>query len=60
VAAVILYRIISFWGFLPVGWVVWGAMAIRDRREDRARDRAALSEAPDGLAIAAGEGGART
>ncbi len=35
VAAVILYRIISFWAFLPVGWAVWGALAIRDRRSDR-------------------------
>ena len=24
VAAVLLYRIVSFWGFLPVGWVFWG------------------------------------
>jgi hypothetical protein len=35
VAAVILYRIISFWGFLPVGWLTWGVIAIRDRRADR-------------------------
>jgi putative heme transporter len=35
VAAVILYRIISFWGFLPVGWFVWGVLAVRDRRTDR-------------------------
>jgi uncharacterized protein (TIRG00374 family) len=35
VAAVILYRIISFWGFLPVGWFVWGVLAARDRRADR-------------------------
>jgi hypothetical protein len=41
VAAVILYRIISFWGFLPVGWFVWGVLAIRDRRADRDRDRRA-------------------
>jgi uncharacterized protein (TIRG00374 family) len=26
VAAVLLYRIISFWGELPVGWATWGAM----------------------------------
>lgn len=37
VAAVILYRIISFWGFLPIGWVVWAVVAVRDRRTDRAR-----------------------
>ncbi|MGA2036351.1 MAG: YbhN family protein [Acidimicrobiales bacterium] len=26
VAAVLLYRIISFWGELPVGWATWGAI----------------------------------
>jgi uncharacterized protein (TIRG00374 family) len=26
VAAVLLYRIISFWGELPVGWATWGAL----------------------------------
>jgi len=36
VAAVILYRIISFWGFLPLGWLVWALVAMRDRRADRA------------------------
>ncbi len=36
VAAVILYRIISFWGFLPVGWIVWAFVSVRDRRADRA------------------------
>jgi hypothetical protein len=55
VAAVILYRIVSFWGFLPVGWVVWGAMAFRDRREDRARDVAAARQSPDALAVASTE-----
>lgn len=37
VAAVILYRIISFWGFLPFGWLAWGVVAFRDRRSDRAK-----------------------
>jgi putative heme transporter len=37
VAAVILYRIISFWAFLPIGWVVWAALAAHDRRVDRRR-----------------------
>jgi hypothetical protein len=27
VAAVFLYRILSFWAELPVGWVTWGALA---------------------------------
>jgi len=52
VAAVILYRIISFWGFLPVGWLVWAVKTIRDRRADRARDRAVARPVPDGLAVA--------
>src|ERR1019366_2633209 len=43
VAAVILYRIISFWGFLPVGWMTWGLMAISDKRSDR---RKIASEPP--------------
>ena len=33
VAAVLLYRIISFWGELPVGYAVWGALAVKTRRE---------------------------
>jgi uncharacterized protein (TIRG00374 family) len=33
VAAVLLYRIISFWGELPVGWSIWAGYAWRSRRE---------------------------
>ena len=32
VAAVFLYRLISFWLELPVGWATWGAMAWSQRR----------------------------
>jgi uncharacterized protein (TIRG00374 family) len=32
VAAVLLYRIITFWGELPVGWGTWGALAWIARR----------------------------
>ncbi len=32
VAAVFLYRIISFWGELPVGWFAWAWLARRRRR----------------------------
>jgi len=32
VAAVFLYRLISFWGELPVGWVAWAWLAARRRR----------------------------
>jgi hypothetical protein len=31
VAAVLLYRIISFWAELPVGWVAWGWLTWRGR-----------------------------
>jgi hypothetical protein len=36
VAAVLLYRIVSFWGFLPVGWVFWGGLTWHNRRADQA------------------------
>jgi hypothetical protein len=36
VPAVLCYRIVSFWGFLPVGWSSWAVMGIRARRQDRA------------------------
>ncbi len=52
VAAVILYRVISFWGFLPVGWVSWGVLAVRDRRSDRRR----AAMAPKELARAVEQG----
>jgi uncharacterized protein (TIRG00374 family) len=32
VAAVLLYRILSFWIELPVGWATWGALVWSDRR----------------------------
>jgi len=35
VAAVLLYRIVSFWGFLPVGWAVWGGLTLSNRRADK-------------------------
>lgn len=37
VSAVLLYRIISFWGFLPVGWSAWAGLGLAHRwRRDRA------------------------
>lgn len=39
VPAVLCYRIVSFWGFLPVGWLSWAVMAVIGR----ARDRIAVS-----------------
>lgn len=38
VGAVLLYRIVSFWGFLPVGWLCYLAIVLRDRRADRLRE----------------------
>ncbi|HEX4245712.1 MAG TPA: YbhN family protein, partial [Acidimicrobiales bacterium] len=35
VAAVLLYRIFNFWIVLPVGWVAWLTMLVRQRRELR-------------------------
>jgi uncharacterized protein (TIRG00374 family) len=35
VAAVLLYRVISFWGYLPVGWLVWAGLTWNNRRSDR-------------------------
>jgi putative heme transporter len=62
VAAVLVYRIVSFWGFLPVGWLAWVGLALKRRREARAAARnpvepAALPhiDAPLG-AVAGGEG----
>jgi uncharacterized protein (TIRG00374 family) len=43
VAAVVLYRIISFWGYLPVGWAAWGGVTLANRRHDR---RAAVAGLP--------------
>jgi uncharacterized protein (TIRG00374 family) len=37
VAAVLVYRMISFWLLLPVGWAAWAALTVRARR--RAGDR---------------------
>jgi uncharacterized protein (TIRG00374 family) len=36
VAAVVLYRLISFWGLLGVGWLAWAILAYQTRRDERA------------------------
>lgn len=36
VPAVLCYRIVSFWGFLPVGWLGWAVMALVGRRQAHA------------------------
>lgn len=48
VAAVLLYRIISFWAELPVGWAAWAALELSGRRS-RAR-AAATSGEPEQVA----------
>lgn len=48
VAVVLLYRIMSFWGELPIGWGTWAATVWATRRE-QAR-RAAATEHPDEMA----------
>ncbi|MGO9343295.1 MAG: lysylphosphatidylglycerol synthase transmembrane domain-containing protein [Acidimicrobiales bacterium] len=45
VAAVFLYRLISFWGELPVGWIAWAWLAAR-RRRTRAGLGGGLPEVP--------------
>lgn len=40
VGAVLLYRIVSFWGFVPVGWLAYLGVKVRDTRSDRALRRA--------------------
>ena len=42
VAAVFLYRLISFWGELPVGWTAWALLARRRRRQLRALEAEAV------------------
>jgi uncharacterized membrane protein YbhN (UPF0104 family) len=36
VAAVLVYRMISFWGLLPPGWICWGVCSWVLRKADRA------------------------
>ena len=41
VAAVLVYRIISFWASLPVGWISWAALTVEARAIDRRAEAAA-------------------
>jgi len=45
VAAVVLYRLISFWGLLAVGWLAWALLAYQARKHDRAEEQAEMQEA---------------
>ncbi|HLI15906.1 MAG TPA: YbhN family protein [Acidimicrobiales bacterium] len=46
VAAVVCYRIVSFWGYLPVGWLTWLGLALVQRRQDDRAQRALVAERP--------------
>jgi hypothetical protein len=35
VAIVLLYRIVSFWGVVPLGWISWGYLALQQGRGRR-------------------------
>jgi hypothetical protein len=37
VAATLLYRLVSFWALVPVGWAVWSAIEVSQRRGNRTR-----------------------
>lgn len=41
VAAVLLYRLLSFWAMLPVGWGSWATLTLLGRRHDRIAQEAA-------------------
>jgi putative heme transporter len=54
VAAVFLYRLISFWGELPIGWVAWAWLAARRRRtQARLRHDLPVVSLPDPQEIGA-------
>jgi uncharacterized protein (TIRG00374 family) len=45
IAVVLLYRIISFWAGLPVGWGAFAGLLWSDRRADRRSEAASLPDA---------------
>jgi uncharacterized membrane protein YbhN (UPF0104 family) len=53
VAAVLLYRLVSFWLVLPVGWACWGVLALGGRRR-RLSTRAGSPGASPAAAIESG------
>jgi uncharacterized protein (TIRG00374 family) len=44
VATVVLYRLISFWGLLAVGWAAWALLAYQTRRHERSQAAAEREE----------------
>ncbi|MCL2394128.1 MAG: YbhN family protein [Acidimicrobiaceae bacterium] len=58
VAAVLLYRLISFWFMIPVGWASFAAIAVKNRRHPELQPGPALAPlvAEDGLPLPSAEG----
>jgi uncharacterized protein (TIRG00374 family) len=48
-AGVFLYRIVSFWSVVPVGWGIWGCLTLRERRGART----ALVQRPTPVTVSA-------
>jgi uncharacterized membrane protein YbhN (UPF0104 family) len=53
VAAVLVYRIVTFWGYVPIGWLNWAGLRLAERRTDRML-ALATSQAAETLARAPG------
>jgi hypothetical protein len=59
VAIVLLYRIVSFWGVVPLGWISWGYLALqqrRGRRHGKHHPWAVRQQRPDGQTDPQGDG----
>jgi hypothetical protein len=50
-ASVLLYRAISFWGLVPVGWAVWGYLSFKGRRPAAEPERVRRARRPHPWAI---------
>ncbi len=58
VAAILVYRALSFWLPLPTGWGAWGVIALRERRERRGEAAAGGPTGPTGCTSPVGVTGA--
>jgi uncharacterized membrane protein YbhN (UPF0104 family) len=50
-ASVLLYRAISFWGLVPVGWGVWGYLSFKSRRPAAEPERVRRARRPHPWAV---------
>jgi hypothetical protein len=39
ITIVLLYRLVSFWALVPIGWASWGYLEALQRRQDQTQDR---------------------